>query len=683
MIDPPKTNKELLEENAILKLRIRELEKSESERKQAEMALQERERHMKLALEGTDQGLWEWDILSRKVVYDENWQRIMNLPSEGRYVDMDHWLASMDAEGRAGFESKMTDYLAGRERYYELEHRLQTKNKDWRWIWTRGIATERDPSGIPLRMIGTYRDITKRKHAEEKLQEREQKYRTLIETTDTGFVIIDRNGFVLDANPEYIRLTGNHELSDIMGRSVIEWTAEYEKEKNKLAVEECLQKGHIRNLEIDYVDAKGNITPIEINATFIETEGMIQIITLCRDITKRRQVEQEKRNLEERLNRAEKMEALGTLAGGVAHDLNNVLGVVIGYSELLLLSVDQASPIRSHLMNIMKGGTRAAAIVQDLLTMARRGVPNRKILNLNKMITDCLRSPEFASLSSLHPDMKIDLDLDPEILNISGSSIHIGKSFYNLVANAGEAMPQGGVLTIKTANYYLDKPIQGYDEVREGDYVVLSVSDTGGGIAAADLKRIFEPFYTKKVMGRSGTGLGLAVVWGTIKDHGGYINVQSEEGRGSTFTIYYPVSREIISAEDVVVNVSNYIGKGETILVVDDVKEQRDLATEMLLRLNYNVVSVSSGEEAVVFMKEHHVDLMVLDMIMDPGMDGLDTYRNILEIHPRQRAIIVSGFSETYRVNAAQALGAGTYVKKPYIIEKLGLAVRKEIDLSE
>ncbi len=241
-------------------------------------------------------------------------------------------------------------------------------------------------------------------------------------------------------------------------------------------------------------------------------------------------------------------------------------------------------------------------------------------------------------------------------------------------------MPKGGIVTIKTANQYLDKSIHGHDEIKEGDYVVLSVSDMGEGIPAADLKRIFEPFYTKKVMGRSGTGLGLAVVWGTVKDHNGYINVESEEGKGSTFTLYFPVTREDITAEAAAISMSEYMGKGESILIVDDVKGQRYLAATMLQKLNYIVSSVSSGEEAIAYLKEHKIDLIVLDMIMDPGMDGLDTYRNILEIHPRQKAIIVSGFSESDRVITAQSLGAGAYVRKPYVIEKLGLAVMKELD---
>jgi CheY-like chemotaxis protein len=238
------------------------------------------------------------------------------------------------------------------------------------------------------------------------------------------------------------------------------------------------------------------------------------------------------------------------------------------------------------------------------------------------------------------------------------------------------------VVTIKTANRYLDRPVPGYDEIHEGDYVVLSVSDTGEGISAEDMKRIFEPFYTKKIMGRSGTGLGLAVVWGTVKDHDGYINVQSVEGKGTTFTLFFPVTREEVPDERQSIPVSEYMGRGESVLVVDDVQGQRELAGKMLTKLNYRVTMVGSGEDAVAYLGKNGVDLIVLDMIMDPGMDGLDTYRKILEMYPTQKAIIVSGFSESDRVRHAHALGAGAYVRKPYRSENLGLAVRKELDKS-
>jgi two-component system cell cycle sensor histidine kinase/response regulator CckA len=240
-------------------------------------------------------------------------------------------------------------------------------------------------------------------------------------------------------------------------------------------------------------------------------------------------------------------------------------------------------------------------------------------------------------------------------------------------------MPDGGKILISTENRYIDRPISGYDSVDEGDYITLEVSDTGTGISKQDMERIFEPFYTKKQMGRSGTGLGMAVVWGTVKDHNGYIDVQSEEGKGATFTLYFPATREGIAKEKARLPIEDYTGNGESILVVDDVKDQREIALNMLTALGYVADAVSSGEEAVRYLKERSVDLIILDMIMHPGIDGLDTYKRIIEVHPRQKAIIASGFSETYRVKEAQRLGAGVYIKKPYTLEKIAVAVKEEL----
>ena len=216
--------------------------------------------------------------------------------------------------------------------------------------------------------------------------------------------------------------------------------------------------------------------------------------------------------------------------------------------------------------------------------------------------------------------------------------------------------------------------------MEEGDYAVLTVADTGTGIPPEDLQRIFEPFYTKKIMGRSGSGLGMSVVWGTVKDHKGYIDIDSVEGQGTTFNLYFPVTREEVEKEKALVSIEDYKGNGETILVVDDVQEQREIASRILTMLGYEVSVVSSGEEAVEYLKDNSADLLVLDMIMDPGIDGLDTYKSILEIHPGQKAVIASGFTETDRVREAQRLGAGAYVKKPYTLERLGMVVREELD---
>jgi len=251
-----------------------------------------------------------------------------------------------------------------------------------------------------------------------------------------------------------------------------------------------------------------------------------------------------------------------------------------------------------------------------------------------------------------------------------------------LVTNAAEAISGEGEINISTSNLYIDRPIKGYDIVKEGDYVVLTLSDNGAGISSTDLEKIFEPFYTKKVMGKSGTGLGLAVVWGTVKDHNGYIDIESTERGGTTFNLYFPVTREKAEKASASPSVREYMGNGEEILVIDDVEDQRKIATGLLSKLGYFVEVVSSGEEAVAYMKNHSPDLLILDMIMDPGMDGLDTYKKILELKPGQKAIVASGFSETDRVRKTQALGAGQYVKKPYTLENIGLAVKTELSRS-
>jgi len=231
-----------------------------------------------------------------------------------------------------------------------------------------------------------------------------------------------------------------------------------------------------------------------------------------------------------------------------------------------------------------------------------------------------------------------------------------------------------------TENRDIERPIRGYDDVKEGDYAVLSVSDTGIGISSEDMKRIFEPFYTKKMMGRSGTGLGMTVIWGTVKDHKGYIDVQSAEGKGTTFTLYFPASQKVLAEDKLRLSIDDIMGKGESILVVDDEEEQREIASRMLNKLGYSVTSASSGEEAVDYMKDNSADLLVLDMIMDPGIDGLETYKRILEFCPMQKAIIASGFTNTERVKEAQRLGAGAYLEKPFLLEKIGLSVRSELD---
>jgi len=373
------------------------------------------------------------------------------------------------------------------------------------------------------------------------------------------------------------------------------------------------------------------------------------------------------------------MESLGLMAGGIAHDLNNILSGIVSYPELILMDLPEDSPLREPIETIKESGMRAADVVSDLLTIARGVATGKEILNLNTIVTEYLGSAEHQKLEKTHSFIDFKFELDSDLLNLSGSSIHINKTLMNLVANAGEAIEEGGIVTISTANQYLDKALKGYENVRLGEYAVLRISDDGSGISPQDLERIFEPFYTKKVMGRSGTGLGLPVVWNTVQDHGGYINVKTSK-KGTAFELYFPATRDEVADERDAVSVNDYLGNGEKILVVDDEERQREIACEILTKLGYTAKAVSSGEEAVEYLKEQSVDLLVLDMIMPKGINGRKTYERIIKIHPGQKAIIASGFSETADVKKAQRLGAGKYIKKPYTMEKIGFAVKEELE---
>ena len=408
-------------------------------------------------------------------------------------------------------------------------------------------------------------------------------------------------------------------------------------------------------------------------------ELILKTEALEAEIDQRKQAEKEREQLVTKLQRARKMEALGTLAGGVAHDLNNILSGLVSYPELMLVDLPGDSPMRRPMQTMKDSGEKAAAIVQDLLTLARRGVAVTEVVSLNRIIREYLTSFEFKRLKNEYPAVRFEDKLADDLLHITGSPVHLSKTLMNLVSNAAEAISGSGHVVIETQSSYVDRPISGYDDVEEGDYAVLSVSDDGVGISADDSERIFEPFYTKKVMGRSGSGLGMAVVWGTVKDHQGYIDVQSIEGRGTRFTLYFPAVREELTASKPKATLADLTGNQQLILVIDDVRQQREIASDMLKKLGYRVVTARSGEEAVEFLRGESVELLVLDMIMEPGMDGLETYRQILALHPGQKAVIASGFSETERVKEAQRLGAGMYVKKPYTLEKIGLAVREQL----
>lgn len=637
-----------------------------SERKKVEQELEVTRKRLTRAEIISRSGNWEFDLNSKLVFASEGAHRVYGLPQR-------KWtIPEVQAIPLPEYRPMMDEALRGlitENRPYDIEFRIRRPDNGE----IKDIHSVAEYDHDRQVVFGIIQDITDRKRVEEDLRENRRFLSELIEHSGNLIFVKDREGRYEMVNHKWEEVAGLTR-SEVLGKTDLELfpgPIGDQFRRNDLAV---MEAGAAQETEEILDSLQGRRFFISIKFPLKGDDGRVRgLCGVTTEIT-------ERKSLQERLQRAEKMEALGALAGGVAHDLNNVLGILIGYSELLFTEIGPESRLRKHAEKIMDGGGRAAAIVQDLLTLARRGGHSESIVNLNNLIEGFRKTQDFENLSSRYPRILIETDLVPDLLDIKGSPAHLHKILSNLLTNAAEAMPHGGVVTVTTRNRNLDLPVPGYDDVRQGDYAVLSVADTGEGITEGDMKHIFEPFYTKKVMGRSGTGLGLPVVWGTVRDHHGYIDVRSEPGKGSTFTLYFPVTRE--SQDDTPARAPRPEdnGKRESILVVDDIPEQRELAAGMLGGLNYSVETAASGEAAVEAIKKRPFDLIVLDMIMDPGMDGLDTYREILRIRPGQKAIIVSGFSETERVQQAQALGAGDYLRKPYVREKLALAVRKELN---
>lgn len=676
-IDYYQEKEELLQKHAQeLEARVQERDREILERKRVEETLRRTEERLRAINAELDQGLSEvFEALNE--ISSGNPNVKISEDSTVEVVSQLKRRVNMTAENLEEIVDLSHDFAIGLAEHFDVLHRVSQGNLAARVGGTSGVELLESLKNVTNQMIDSVStEINERMRAEQEVKESEARLENILNSLPTGIVVIDEETRrIVDANPAAIEMMkASHE--QIIGHECHGFMCVAR--EGQCPVSDLGQM--IDNSEREILALDGERVPIIKTVIPFLLDGRRHLLESFIDMTRVKEAEAEKKKLQAHLQRAEKMEVVGTLAGGVAHDLNNILSGLVSYPELLLLDLPEDSPLRGPILTIQKSGKKAAAIVQDLLTLARRGVAVTEVSNLNDLIKDYLASPEFAKLQSYHEDVTIRTELDPSLLNILGSPVHLSKTVMNLVSNAAEALPEGGEVVLSTRNCYIDTPVRGYDKVDEGEYCVLEITDNGIGIGADDLERIFEPFYTKKVMGRSGTGLGMAVVWGTVKDHKGYVDIDSSPGRGTTVTLYFPVTRTQADDRATPIPLEDLTGGGETILVIDDVKEQRDLAVALLNKLGYETHTASSGKEAITFMKQHSADLLVLDMIMDPGIDGLDTYKEILALHREQKAIIASGFSASDRVKEAQRLGADQYVKKPYTLEKIGLAVKTALE---
>ena len=690
MTDQGKKNQELTKEISVLKQRIRELEKSESElktvakslrkstrqgtdtldavtaRKRAEEALRKSEERLRLITENMSDMIRIIDLQGVNLYTSPSHFKGLGYRPEERVgkpaLDIVHpddaeRIVKLFSEGRAD------------NRRITVEYRV--KHADGHYVWLETVADIlRDAQGNPTAVVMSSRDISERKAAAEELNRNQEKYRTLIETTHTGFVIIDQDGLVLDANPEYVRLTGHHNLSEIVGRSVIEWTAGYEKEKNAAAVRKCIKERHIRNLEIDYVDSTGDITPVEINATCIESEGGVHILTLCRDITDRKRVEESLQRMEEQLQQAQKLESIGTLAGGLAHDFNNLLMGIQGYVSLMLMDLDSSHPHYERLKRIEEQIFSGANLTGQLLGFARGGRYEVKPTDMNDII-----NKTAAMFGRAKKEIVIHRSLAANLWTVESDNGQMEQVLMNLYLNAWQAMPGGGELYLETGNViFSDDHALSY-ALNPGRYVKVSITDTGVGMDKKTRERIFDPFFTTKAMGR-GTGLGLAMVYGIIKGHEGMIHVTSEPGRGTTFDIHLPASDKTI-VKDKTAAVELLTGT-ETILLVDDEQIVLDVTRELMASLGYQVYVAGSGQEAIAVCmeKQKEIDMVILDMIM-PGISGGETFDRLREVNPEIRVLLSSGYSIEGQAQQILDRGCNGFLQKPFQLDRLSRKVRQ------
>ncbi|MFA9409354.1 MAG: PAS domain S-box protein, partial [Candidatus Dadabacteria bacterium] len=538
-----------------LEERIKELEKADSERNRIEDALREsREKYRLLVENQTD--------LVVKVDTDGRFQFVSPSYCElfGKTEDEllgKTFIPLVHVDDRESTTKAMEDLYRPPHTAY-IEQRAMTKH-GWRWLGWMDTAVL-DLKGNVTAIIGVGRDINARKQAEEALRESEEKYRTLVEGIP-GLVYsysTIRGGIYYSPNVQSVL---GHSVSHLRKNPQLWHESIHPEDIHRVdAVIKDFKYGKPFEIEYRIKDIKGNwlwFLDRSIGRQKEDGEGVIEGIAT--DITEYKRAKEALRESEEKLTRSKKMESLGLLAGSVAHDLNNVLSGIVSYPELILLDLPKDSKFRKPIETMQESGHRATAIVQDLLTVARGAATTKEPLNLNDLISDYLNSPEFKKLEQFHPTVTVNVSLDTDLLNIDGSPVHIRKVVMNLVSNASEAIESSGNVTISTMNRYIDRSLRGFNDVDIGEYVVLTVSDVGSGISSDDLERIFEPFYTKKVMGRSGTGLGLAVVWNVMQDHQGYIDVKSDEN-GTTFELYFPITRDEISDKDLSIPIKDYKG---------------------------------------------------------------------------------------------------------------------------
>lgn len=528
-----------------------------------------------------------------------------------------------------------------------------------------------DPENMSAGLVFTISDISQQKRAEEALEAEKERLDVTLRSIGDAVIATDTNGTVVLFNKIAEDLTGWNN-QDAIGRpleEVFHIINEKTRERCTSPVAKVLKSNKIIGLANDTVliAKNGSERIIEDSGAPIRNKygNIIGVVLVFRDVT-------EAKRLQDFASRAQRLETAGRIAGQVAHDFNNLLAPLTAYPDLIKMELPPNHAARKFLDDIERSAEQIADINQQLLTLGRRGHYNQEPINVNSVAAQALNQ-----LKPFPETLNVVYSLNDNIMAIRGGTSQIHRLFLNLINNAREAMSDIGTLTIKTENFYVEALSGKYGRVPQGEYVKVAISDTGTGMSPDVMAKIFDPFFTTKASDkRRGSGLGLSVVHAVMEDHNGFIDCESEPGEGSSFYLYFPITREQVKPAPQ----DEIFGGTEKILVVDDDPLQLEVCVRLLENLGYRAAAIGSGEEAIEFIKDNPQDLLILDMIMPPGIDGAETYRRILDIYPGQKAIMVSGYAQSERVEKALQMGAGEYIKKPLSIRIIAHAVRRELD---
>jgi PAS domain S-box-containing protein len=645
----------------------------QAHRKAEQEAVDWRNRY-EAAVRAAGQLLYDWDLNTNTVVYGGDTERVLGYSTAELNGGLDRWMQLVHPEDRELFQGQVQKARDGSE----------TFNHDYRMIRKGGQAIHcesrghfvRDASGRLIRKVGFVTDVTERKRAEEQLLDSQRMLETVLNNIPIGVFWKDRDSNYLGCNNTVCHAFGFNRPEELIGRTdydlggVKKEQADFFRAKDRSVMESGL--GEFGIVE-QATFADGSTVWLETSKTPLhDGQGrIVGVLGVWQDIT-------ERRRLEEQLRQSAKMEAVGQLAGGVAHDFNNILTIINGYSELLLSQLRNDDARRELVSKIHKAGLRANRLTRQLLAFSRKSVLAPVVLNLNDLIADLgkLLGP------LLGEDVHLRVRPAPGLWKVKVDPGEMEQVIMNLAINARDAMRQGGDLTIETDNVILDRAFAlSHADAKPGEYVILSVSDTGCGMDAKTRDRIFEPFFTTKGADK-GTGLGLATVYGIVKQSGGHIDVDTEVGKGSTFKIYLPRDRET-SALRKSSQATRIAPRGtETILLSEDEEGVRTLARQILERFGYTVLEARHGEEAIAIFNQNpqRIHLLITDVVM-PNMSGPQLAERLLLTRPEMKVLYVSGYTDDAVVRHGVLKGQAPFLQKPFSAETLSQKVREVLDI--